>query len=152
MIEQIAPPPPQSVKSGELKIGIIVARQHLQSINGMFSQVYEVLRQAGVEPEDLRVVSVPTADDLASVARTLVTGNFFDAIFCLGYATKDTARFDMLVEGSSAQGLQWVVFYAGIPIIFCLTSIKSSQQAEEQIQCATECAQVALRMARRSAA
>jgi 6,7-dimethyl-8-ribityllumazine synthase len=151
MIEQLASPTSQSVKSRELKIGIIVARQHLQSINGMFSQVYEVLRQAGVEPEDLRVVSVPTADDLASVARTLVTGNFFDAIICLGYATKSTACFHMLVEGSPAQGLQWVAFYAGIPIIFCLTSAKSSQQTGEQLQRATESAQVALRMARRSA-
>jgi 6,7-dimethyl-8-ribityllumazine synthase len=76
MIEQLAPLTTESVKSGELKIGIIVARQRVQSINGMFSEVYEVLRQAGVEPEDIRVVSVPTADDLASVARTLATGNF----------------------------------------------------------------------------
>lgn len=133
-----------------LKIGIVVTRYNLQKISAVFSQSYEALRQAGVAPEDIHVVSVPGSYDLSSVARSMLAHGSYNAIICLGTSTKGAPRYKVLVEDTKTQKSQSqsVALIEGVPVIFSEIGLENGQQPEGWTERHAEYAQTAIKIAR----
>lgn len=147
MVQQVEQPFSNSMNGVGLKIGIVVTRDNLQKISIMFSQSYEALRQLGVAPEDIHVVSVPGSYDLSTVARSLLAHDSFHAIICLGTTRKGAPLHKVLVENSSVQKFQSVALYKGVPVIFSEMETEN-QKAEELTGQSADYARTAIQIAR----
>jgi len=147
MIEQFVRPSTSFVNSAGLRIGIVIARNNLRNIGSIFGHAYELLTKTGVARENIHVVSVPHSYDLVHVAKSMVGDNAYDVIVCLGNVPGGAACLNLPIEDIATQGFQWVAFYAGTPVVFCVTRDQEQNDAE-LMKRGAECAQTALRLAR----
>src|SRR5712692_11748727 len=103
MIQQLAQPAVPELKGAGLKIGMLVPRYNVHTINVMFSRAYEVLTHYGVEAEDIHVVSVPNFYELATVVQEMLARDSYDAIICFGAAS---GVIHNIMQDSVARGFQ----------------------------------------------
>lgn len=129
-----------------LKIGIVIARYNWPITGTMLTLAQEALIQLGVAAEDMHVVSVAVAFELATMAQAMLAYASYDALICFGCVMKGATRHDIVVSDAAAQGIQHVSLSTGIPIIFGVMCAESQQQAEERVDRGRECAQTAVEM------
>lgn len=129
-----------------LKIGIVIARYNWPITGTMLTLAQEALIQLGVAAEDMHVVSVAGAFELATMAQAMLAYASYDALICFGCVMKGATRHDIVVSDAAAQGIQHVALNTGIPIIFGVMCAESQQQAEERVDRGRECAQTAVEM------
>lgn len=148
MIQQLIPPPELGLDGSNLRIGIVVARYNWHITGGMLDLAREELVSLGVAPENIHVVSVPGAYELATAAQAMLTRGAYDALICFGCVMKGATRHDVVVGDAAAQGIQRVALDTGIPVIFGVICAENQQQAAERIVRGGECAQSAVEMAK----
>lgn len=130
-----------------LRIGIIVARFNSHITSPMLDLAYSELTRLGVDPDNIRIVSVPGSYELASTAQAMLASGYYDALICFGCVMKGETRHDILVGDAAAHGLQRVALDTHVPIIFGVICAETLQQAEERIYRGTECAHSAVELA-----
>jgi 6,7-dimethyl-8-ribityllumazine synthase len=130
-----------------LKIGIVVARFNWHITGAMLQLAKEELLRLNVVHEEIVIVVVPGAYELAITAQTLLQRAHFDALICFGCVMKGETRHDVVISDAAAQGIQQVALAAHVPIIFGVMCAENQQQAEARISRGTECARSAVEMA-----
>ena len=86
----------------------------------------------GGGPDDLLVVRVPGAFELPVAARKLAVSGRFDAVVALGAVIRgDTPHFEY-VSGECARGLTLVSLETGVPVIFGVLTVNTTEQALER--------------------
>jgi 6,7-dimethyl-8-ribityllumazine synthase len=139
--------PPTDLDGRGLKLGIVIARYNWPITGTMLTLAQEALVQLNVTPEDIHVVSVAGAFELATMAQAMLAYERYDALICFGCVMKGATRHDIVVSDAAAQGIQHVALSTGIPIIFGMICAENQQQAEERIERGRECAYTAVEMA-----
>ncbi len=87
------------------------------------------LRAHGIAEDDLVVVWVPGAFELALAARSLAASGLYDAVVCLGAVIRgETAHFDY-VAGAAARGISDAAAGTGVPVMFGVLTTDSLEQA-----------------------
>ena len=87
------------------------------------------LRAHGIAEEDLVVVWVPGAFELALAARRLAASELYDGVVCLGAVIRgETAHFDY-VAGEAARGIADAAARTGLPVMFGVLTTDSLEQA-----------------------
>ena len=87
------------------------------------------LRAHGIAEEDLVVVWVPGAFELALAARRLAASELYDGVVCLGAVIRgETAHFDY-VAGEAARGIADASAGTGLPVMFGVLTTDSLEQA-----------------------
>jgi 6,7-dimethyl-8-ribityllumazine synthase len=111
-----------------LRVAIVVARFHEVVTTALLDGAVQALTHAGVADDDVTVVWVPGAFEIATVARR-VAGDV-DAIVCLGAVIRgETAHFD-LVANEAARGIAEVTRTTGVPCIFEVLATEDLAQAQ----------------------
>jgi len=111
-----------------LRVGIVVARFNEVVTNALLDGAVQALAHAGVADDDVTVVWVPGAFEIAAVARRLASANA-DAVVCLGAVIRgETAHFD-LVANAAARGIADVTRDTGVPCIFEVLATEDLAQA-----------------------
>ena len=111
-----------------LRVAIVVARFHEVVTTALLDGAVQALTHAGVADDDVTVVWVPGAFEIATVARR-VAGDV-DAIVCLGAVIRgETAHFD-LVANEAARGIAEVTHTTGVPCIFEVLATEDLAQAQ----------------------
>lgn len=117
------------VDGAGLRIAIVVARFNEIVTTALLGGALEALAHAGVADDDVTVVWVPGAFEIATVARRL-TRTDVDAVVCLGAVIRgETAHFD-LVAGEAARGIADVTRDTGVPCIFEVLATEDLAQAQ----------------------
>lgn len=147
MITSSAPPEPLLDGSG-LIIGTVVARYNWAITGALLQQAQEELQRLNVARENIRVVYVPGAYELATVAQAMLRGGNYDALICFGCVMRGETRHDVVVSDAAAQGIQRVALDAHVPVIFGVMCAQNQSQAEARISRGRECARAAVEMAR----
>jgi 6,7-dimethyl-8-ribityllumazine synthase len=112
------------------RVAIVAARYNELVTARLVEGALDALASHGVADDDLEVVWVPGAFEIALVADRLARSGRVDAVVCLGAVVRgETAHFD-LVANEAARGIAEVGRRTGVPCIFEVLATEDLAQAE----------------------
>jgi len=112
------------------KVGIVVSEWNSTYTGGMLRGAQEVLTQAGVPEHAVRVHWVPGSYELPLGAQWLAERDDIDGVICIGSVIRgETAHFDYVCS-AAAQGILRVNQDTGKPVMFCVLTDDTAEQAE----------------------
>ena len=140
---------PIQVDGSDLNIGIVVAQFNQDIGEALLDVCYAELLRIGVSTENVAIASVPGALEVPITLQRFADSGRFDALIALGAVIRgDTYHFE-IVSNESAAGLTAVQLETGVPVANGILTCESEQQARDRIERkGTDCAQVAVQMAR----
>lgn len=110
-----------------LRFAIAVSRFNSFITERLLAAALDALQRAGAE--NVNVVHVPGAFELPLTAKKLAQTNAYDAIIAVGCVLRgETAHYDYVCSETS-RGLQLAQMDTGIPIIFCVLTCDTLEQA-----------------------
>jgi len=133
------------------RFGIVVSEWNNQITENLYLGAAHVLIENGALPENVIRKNVPGSFELIYGCSQLQKDNF-DAIIAIGSVVKgETKHFDFICE-SVSQGLKDLNILRDIPVIFCVLTDNTMQQAIDRSggkygNKGIECAIAAIKMA-----
>ena len=111
------------------KVGIVVSEWNSTYTGGMLQGAQEVLAEAGVPKDAVRVHWVPGSFELPLGAQWLAERNDIDGVICIGSVIRgETAHFDYVCS-AAAEGVLRVNQDTGKPVMFCVLTDDTAEQA-----------------------
>ncbi|RLC44674.1 MAG: 6,7-dimethyl-8-ribityllumazine synthase [Candidatus Coatesbacteria bacterium] len=115
-----------------LKISIVAARFNEFITQKLVSGARDCLVRHNVADDDIEVVWVPGALEIASVARMLADRKTHDAVICLGAVIRGaTPHFDY-VSSQTSRAISTVALQSSIPVVFGVITSDTIEQAIER--------------------
>src|SRR6202166_3862099 len=112
-----------------LRFGIVVSRFNSFITERLLSAAVDALERAGAESQDVDVVHVPGAFELPLAAKKLAATGRYDALVAIGCVLRgETTHYDYVCS-ETARGLQLAQMDSGLPIIFCVLTCDTLEQA-----------------------
>ncbi|MGB6430337.1 MAG: 6,7-dimethyl-8-ribityllumazine synthase [Candidatus Acidiferrales bacterium] len=118
-----------SAAAGGLRFGIVVARFNSFITERLLAGALDALRAAGAPEGKIEIVRVPGSFEIPLAAKKIAQGGRADAVIAIGCILRgETAHFDH-VASEVARGLQLAQMDTGIPVIFCVLTCDTLEQA-----------------------
>lgn len=118
------------IDASGLKVGIVVSMFNDHITKKMLDGALTTARGMGIEEDDITVVWVAGAFELALVAQELAEDRGLDAVAAVGCVIRgETPHFDF-VAGEAARGLMQATLETGVPIALGVTTTDTLEQAE----------------------
>jgi len=115
-----------------LKIGIVASRFNEFITQKLISGALDCLVRHRVKNDDVELIWVPGALEIASVAGLLVQKEAHDAVICLGAVIRGaTPHFDH-VSSQTARAVATIALHSKIPVIFGVLTCDTIEQAIER--------------------
>ena len=112
-----------------LRFAIVVSRFNSFITERLLAAAVDALERAGAANENVDVVHVPGAFELPLAAKKLAATGRYDALVAIGCILRgETAHYDYVCS-ETARGLQLAQMDAGLPIIFCVLTCNTLEQA-----------------------
>ena len=119
-----------SLDAAGLRIGLIVSRFNEFITGQLLTGALDTLAHRGCKAEDIQIVKVPGAWELAIAAKHLAPS--CDALIAIGAVVRgDTPHFEY-VAGGAADGLNRVSLDSGVPVAFGVLTTNDMQQAMDR--------------------
>src|SRR3954452_3971822 len=119
-----------SLDATNLRIGVLVSRFNEFITEQLAIGALQALEKHGCSQENITLVKVPGAWELAVVAKTLAPQ--CDALVALGAVIRgDTPHFEFVARGVT-DGLNQVSLQTGVPIAFGVLTTDNMQQAMDR--------------------
>jgi len=117
------------LKASGLRFGIVVSRFNSFITERLLAAAVDALERAGAAGEDVNVVRVPGAFELPLAAKKLAATGRYDALIAVGCVLRgETTHYDYVCS-EMARGLQLAQMDSGLPIIFCVLTCDTLEQA-----------------------
>jgi 6,7-dimethyl-8-ribityllumazine synthase len=130
MAEKLQPGKIDGALSGAgLRFGIVVSRFNSFITERLLSAAVDALERAGAASKDVDVVHVPGAFELPLAAKKLAATGRYDALIAIGCVLRGTTTHYDYVCSETARGLQLAQMDSGMPIIFCVLTCDTLEQA-----------------------
>jgi 6,7-dimethyl-8-ribityllumazine synthase len=112
-----------------LRFAIVVSRFNSFITERLLAGALGALEAAGAPEENIEVVRVPGSFEIPLAAKKLAEGAHTDAVIAIGCVLRgETAHFDY-VASEVARGVQLAQLDTGVPIIFCVLTCDTLEQA-----------------------
>jgi 6,7-dimethyl-8-ribityllumazine synthase len=112
-----------------LRFALVVSRFNSFITDRLLSGAVDALQSAGADEKNITVVHVPGSFEIPLTAKKLAEGGLADAVIAIGCILRgETAHFDY-VASEVARGVQLAQLDTGIPIIFCVLTCDTLEQA-----------------------
>jgi 6,7-dimethyl-8-ribityllumazine synthase len=112
-----------------LRIGIAVSRFNSFITERLLAATVDALERAGGASKDVDVVRVPGSFELPLTAKKLALTGRYDALIAIGCVIRgETSHYDYVCS-ETARGLQLAQMDSGVPIIFCVLTCDTLEQA-----------------------
>ena len=112
-----------------LRFGIVVSRFNSFITDRLLSAAVDALERAEAGSKDVDVVHVPGSFELPLAAKKLAATGKYDALIAIGCVLRgETAHYDYVCSETS-RGLQLAQMDTGIPIMFCVLTCDTLEQA-----------------------
>jgi len=132
-----------------LRIGIIMSRFNLDVCEGLLASCTAELRKQGVRPQDMLLVTVPGALEIALVAAKMAQSGRFDALCALGAVIRGETYHFEIVSDQSAAGIARVQLDTGVPVANGVLTTDDEDQAQARMsEKGADVARAAIEMAR----
>jgi 6,7-dimethyl-8-ribityllumazine synthase len=117
------------LSAARLRFGIVVSRFNSFITERLQAAAVDALERAGAASKDVDVVQVPGAFELPLAAKKLATTGRYDALIAIGCVLRgETTHYDYVCSETS-RGLQLAQMDSGLPIIFCVLTCDTLEQA-----------------------
>jgi 6,7-dimethyl-8-ribityllumazine synthase len=114
------------------KFGIIVSRFNDFITKELVAGCLDTLVRHGAEDEDLKIVWVPGAFEIPTVAQKLANSKSYDALICLGTVIRGSTPHFEYIASEVAKGIARVSQDTGLPVIFGVITADTIEQAIER--------------------
>ena len=112
-----------------LRFALVVSRFNSFITERLLDGALGALEAAGAPEENVEVVRVPGSFEIPLAAKKLAEGARADAVIAIGCVLRgETAHFDY-VASEVARGVQLAQLDTGVPIIFCVLTCDTLEQA-----------------------
>jgi len=112
-----------------LRFGIVVSRFNSFITDRLLAATVDALERAGAPSKDVAVVHVPGSFELPLAAKKLAATRKYDALIAIGCVLRgETSHYDYVCS-ETARGLQLAQMDSGLPIIFCVLTCDTLEQA-----------------------
>ena len=112
-----------------LRFGIVVSRFNSFITDRLLSAALDALERAGAFSVDVDVVHVPGAFELPLAAKKMAATEKYSALIAIGCVLRgETSHYDYVCSETS-RGLQLAQMDSGLPIIFCVLTCDTLEQA-----------------------
>jgi 6,7-dimethyl-8-ribityllumazine synthase len=118
-----------SLSAEGLRFGIVVSRFNSFITDRLLASALDALGRAGALSKDVDVVRVPGSFELPLAAKKLASTGKYDALIAIGCILRgETTHYDYVCS-ETARGLQLAQMESGLPIIFCVLTCDTLEQA-----------------------
>jgi 6,7-dimethyl-8-ribityllumazine synthase len=115
-----------------LGFAIVVSRFNSFITERLLQASVDALERAGAGGKDIDVVHVPGSFELPLTAKKLATSGKYDALIAIGCIIRgETTHYDYVCS-ETARGLQLAQMDTGIPILFCVLTCETLEQAVDR--------------------
>jgi 6,7-dimethyl-8-ribityllumazine synthase len=112
-----------------LRFGIVVSRFNSFITERLSAAALDALERAGAASNEVDVVHVPGSFELPLAAKKLACTGRYDALIAIGCVLRgETAHYNYVCS-EAARGLQLAQMDSGLPIIFCVLTCDTLEQA-----------------------
>src|SRR5438046_5280218 len=112
-----------------VRFGIIVSRFNSFITERLLAAAVDALERAGATSKNVDVVYVPGAFELPLAAKKLAATGKYDALIAVGCVLRgETTHYDYVCS-ETARGLQLAQMESRLPIIFCVLTCETLEQA-----------------------
>ncbi len=112
-----------------LRFGIAVSRFNSFITDRLLSAAVDALQRSGSGNQDVDVVHVPGAFELPLTTKKMAQTGKYDALIAIGCVLRgETTHYDYVCTETS-RGLQLAQMDTGIPVIFCVLTCDTLEQA-----------------------
>jgi 6,7-dimethyl-8-ribityllumazine synthase len=131
-----------------LRIGIVMSRFNIDVSEGLLGACTAALIKHGVAEENITLVTVPGALEIALTLKRMTQRGRYDALIALGAVVRgDTYHFEV-VSNESARGITQVQLETGVPVANgVLTTDNDDQALARMSEKGSDAALVAIEMA-----
>jgi 6,7-dimethyl-8-ribityllumazine synthase len=112
-----------------LHFGIVVSQFNSFITDRLLAGALDALGRAGAKENQIEVVRVPGSFEIGIAAKKLAATGRCDSIICIGCILRgETSHYDY-VASESARGIQLAQLDSGVPMIFCVLTCDTLEQA-----------------------
>src|SRR6266436_4915336 len=112
-----------------LRFGIVVSRFNSFITERLLTATVDALERAGAASKDVDLMHVPGAFELPLAAKKMAATEKYDALIAIGCVLRgETTHYDYVCSETS-RGLQLAQMDSGLPIIFCVLTCDTLEQA-----------------------
>lgn len=112
-----------------LRFAIVVSRFNSFITERLLAAALDALQRAGADEKGVDVVRVPGSFELPLTAKKLAATGKFDALVAIGCVIRgETSHYDYVCS-ETARGLQLAQMDTGVPVIFCVLTCDTLEQA-----------------------
>lgn len=117
-----------------LRFGVITSRYNNSITESLERAALEALRVGGASEKQVDALSVPGAFELPLAAKKLAEAGKVDAIIAIGCVLRgETSHYDYICS-EVARGIQLTQMDTGVPVIFCVLTCDTMEQAMERAE------------------
>jgi 6,7-dimethyl-8-ribityllumazine synthase len=118
-----------SANAAGLRFALVVSRFNSFITDRLLAGAVDALEASGAEAENIMAVHVPGSLEIPLTAKKLAAGGKVDSVIAIGCILRgETAHFDY-VASEVARGVQLAQLDTGIPVIFCVLTCDTLEQA-----------------------
>lgn len=118
-----------SLRAEGLRFGILVSRFNGFVTERLLQGAIDALDRAGAAGKNVDVVHVPGSFELPLAAKKLAVTGKHDALIAIGCVIRgETSHYDYVCS-ETARGLQLAQMDTGVPVIFCVLTCDTLEQA-----------------------
>lgn len=118
-----------SLRAEGLRFGILVSRFNGFVTARLLQGAIDALDRAGAAGKNVDVVHVPGSFELPLAAKKLAVTGKHDALIAIGCVIRgETSHYDYVCS-ETARGLQLAQMDTGVPVIFCVLTCDTLEQA-----------------------
>ena len=112
-----------------LRFGIVVSRFNSFITDRLLTAAVDALQRAGADNNAVDVIHVPGAFELPLAAKKLAAAGRYNALIAIGCVLRgETTHYDYVCS-ETARGLHLAQMDTGLPIIFCVLTCDTLEQA-----------------------
>jgi len=118
-----------SYDASGMRFGLVVSRFNSFITERLLAGAMDALEKGGASAEQTDLVRVPGSFEIPVAAKKMVLARHYDAIIAIGCVLRgETTHFDY-VASEVARGVQLAQMDTGVPIIFCVLTCDTLEQA-----------------------
>lgn len=119
-------------KAEGLRFAVVVSRFNSFITERLLAGALDALGEAGAAQKQIRVLHVPGAFELPLAAKKLAQAGKTDAVIAIGCVLRgETSHYDYVCS-ETARGLQLAQMDTGVPVIFCVLTCDTPEQAMDR--------------------
>jgi 6,7-dimethyl-8-ribityllumazine synthase len=112
-----------------LRFGVVVSRFNSFITERLLTAALDALQRAGADENGADVVRVPGSFELPLTSKKLAATRKYDVLIAIGCVIRgETSHYDYVCS-ETARGLQLAQMDTGVPVIFCVLTCDSLEQA-----------------------